>query len=614
MPELLFKGKEYVYNHHLTVPYRPLLPDAAKSVGPAALDGNLIVHGDNLHALKALLPRYAGQVDLVFIDPPYNTGNEGWCYSDNLRAPFIQEWLSSNPVGIEDSLRHDKWLAMMWPRLTLLRELLSERGSLWMTLDDNEVHRARAMLDEVFGAENFVAVCVWQRNYSPKNTAQFFSEDHDYVLVVAKNKELWRPRLLERTAEMEARYGNPDNDPRGPWKASDLSARNFYSEGTYPIDCPGGRRIDGPPPGTYWRVKRSKFHALDAQDRIYWGEDKNNVPAIKRFLSEVKQGRVPQTLWFYKDVGHTQDAKKQLLDIGVLRGEETTITPKPVGLVERVLDIGADDDALILDSFAGSGTTAHAVLKANAADNGSRRFILVEGEDYADRLTAERVRRVIGGYAWEGTQREELLNERLTWTQLQKADQLLAKVQAIKVREGFADGDLADQGAGTARRFDKITAKVVDGALVVEGERRIDERAPGTGGEFTYCTLGEPLDVEKMLSGESLPDRLALGAWLFHTATGATLPAAATDAPEWYLAEAQDRHVWLVYRPDRGFLTSPEAALTLTLARRIGAWSRAQGGSKKSLVFAPAKYLSNRQLAEDGVEFAALPFALYREG
>jgi adenine-specific DNA-methyltransferase len=614
MPELVFKGKEYVYNHHLTVPYRPLVPDVTRSVGAGHLDGNLIVHGDNLHALKALLPRYAGQVDLIFIDPPYNTGNEGWCYSDNVRAPFIREWLDANPVGIEDTLRHDKWLAMMWPRLTLLRELMSERASLWMTLDDNEVHRARGMLDEVFGTENFVAACVWQKNFSPKNTAQFFSEDHDYVLVVAKNKTLWRPRLLERTAEMEARYSNPDGDPRGPWTSGDISARNYYSEGTYAIDCPGGRHIDGPPPGTYWRVKKSKFLELDKKGRIYWGEDKNNQPRLKRYLSEVKQGRVPQTLWFYEDVGHTQDAKKQLLEIGVLQGEEATITPKPVGLIERVLEIGADDDALVLDSFAGSGTTAHAVLKANATDHGTRRFILVEGEDYADRLTAERVRRVIRGYAWEGTQREELLNEKLTWTQLQKADQLLAKVRAIKVREGFADSDLADQANGTTRRFDKVVARVVDGSLVVEGERRIDERVPGTGGEFTYCTLGEPLDVEKMLSGESLPEYRALGAWLLHTATGATLLAAGSDDPDWYLAEVQDRHVWLVYRPDRAFLASPEAALTLSMAKRIGAWSRAQGSGKRSLVFAPAKYLSNRQLAQEGVEFAALPFALYREG
>jgi len=218
MPELIFKGKEFVYNHHLAVPFRPLVPHAKKSVGKPQLDGNLIIHGDNLHALKALLPMYAGKVDCVFIDPPYNTGNEGWSYNDNVNSPMIREWLSSNPVGIEDGLRHDKWCAMMYPRLRMLHELLGDAGSIWITLDDNEIHRARAILDDIFGEQNFVANCIWHKNYSPKNTAQFFSEDHDYLLIYAKDKNVWRPNLLERTEEMEARYSNLDKDPRGPWK------------------------------------------------------------------------------------------------------------------------------------------------------------------------------------------------------------------------------------------------------------------------------------------------------------------------------------------------------------------------------------------------------------
>ena len=621
MPEIVFKGKEYVYNHHLGVPYRPLIPHAEKGIGPADLASNLVIHGDNLHALKSLLPRYAGAVDLVFIDPPYNTGNEGWCYSDNVNSPIMKEWLSTNPVDGEDLLRHDKWLCMMWPRLVLLRELLSETGSLWMTLDDNEVHRARMMLDEVFGEEAFIANVVWQKNYAPKNTAQFFSEDHDHLLVVAKDRELWRPRLLERTEEMEARYSNPDNDPRGPWKSSDLSARNYYGEGTYAIECPSGRVIAGPPSGTYWRVKREKFLEMDADRRIWWGEDRNNVPAIKRFLSEVKQGRVPQTLWFYGDVGHTQDAKKTLLEMGLLKGEETTITPKPVGLAERVLEIGADENALILDSFAGSGTTAHAVLKANAKDGGRRRFILVEGEDYADRLTAERVRRAIKGYAWVGTQRETLLEEKITFSQFKKADAWLEKIEAIRREHGLAEtpGDLADQGsAKKPRRFGKIEVKLDDGVLRVEGVRQISERAPGLGGEFTYCTLGDAVELEKLLSGESLPAFEALGAWLFYTATGGVLPAIAPDSPPWYLGEAADRHVWLIYRPELAFLKSPQAALTLSVADTFRRWGldydAKRGDPKGHLVFAPAKYMSNRQLKDHGIDFAPLPFALYREG
>ena len=626
MPEIVFKGKEYVYNHHLSVPYRPLVPDAAKGIGAPDLSDNLVIHGDNLHALKSLLPRCAGAVDLIFIDPPYNTGNEGWCYSDGVNSPIMKEWLSTNPVDGEDMLRHDKWLCMMWPRLVLLRELLSETGSIWITLDDNEVHRARMVLDEIFGEDAFIANVVWQKNFSPKNTAQFFSEDHDHLLVIAKNRDLWRPNLLARTEQMEARYTNPDEDERGPWTSGDLSARNFYSEGVYAITCPSGRVVAGPPPGTFWRVKESKFKEMDAEGRIWWGEDKNNQPRLKRYLSEVKQGRTPQTLWFYDEVGHTQDAKKTLIEMGLLKGDDTTITPKPVALIERVLALGADENALILDSFAGSGTTAHAVLKANAKDGGSRRFILIEGEAYADRLTAERVRRAINGYAWEGTQRETLLEEKITFTQFKKADEWLARVDAIKRAEGLADegsgqGDLVEQAAPKAtqrKRFDKIEAKMVDGVLRVEGVKRVSEMAAGLGGSFTYCTLGEAVELEKLLSGEKLPAFDALGAWLFYTATGGVLPPVPKQAPAWFLGEAKDRHVWLVYKPELNFLKSPEAALTLSLAKQLQAWGLtedARHGRKplRHLVFAPAKYLSNRQLQEHGVDYAPLPFALYRE-
>ena len=613
MPEIVFKGKEYVYNHHLTVPYRPLVPHAEKGVGPADLAGNLVIHGDNLHALKSLLPRYAGKVDLIFIDPPYNTGNEGWCYSDGVNSPIMKEWLSTNPVDGDDMLRHDKWLCMMWPRLVLLRELLSERGSLWMTLDDNEVHRARMVMDEIFGAENFVATCIWHKMDSPKNTAEFFSEDHDYMVVYAKTKSDWHLNLLPRSEAMIARYKNPDDDPRGAWLLSDLAARNQYTHGLYPITTPSGRVIDGPPAGSYWRVSREKFDELDADGRIWWGEG-NTRPGIKRYLSEVKSGVVPQTLWGWQAVGSTRNSKQELSQIMSSGADgDLFITPKPVSLVERVIEIGAEDNALILDSFAGSGTTAHAVLKANAKDSGTRQFILVEGEDYADTLTAERVRRAINGYAWSGTQRETLLEEKITFTQFKKADEWLAKIEALKAKEGFAEGDLADQGTATHKRFDKLNVKVEDGVLRVEGERRISERAPGLGGEFTYCTLGEPVDLAKLLSGERLPAFDALGAWLFYTATGGTVAPVPKGAPPWYLGEAQNKHVWLVYRPELAFLKSPEAALTLSLAKSLQAWGRKEGGGKGHLVFAPAKYMSNKQLLEFGVEYAPLPFALYRE-
>ena len=218
MTELVFKGKEFVWNHHLAVPFRPLVPHPEKGIGPPRLDGNLIIRGDNLHALKALLPTHAGKVDVIFIDPPYNTGNEGWAYNDNVNAPMIREWLDSNPIGIEDGLRHDKWCAMMWPRLRLLHELLAESGSLWMTLDENETHRAKLLMDEIFGEENLISHIAWQKRYTRSNNTNNFTSVIDHLLVFQKS-DLFQVNLTERGEDSDARYTNPDSDPRGPWKA-----------------------------------------------------------------------------------------------------------------------------------------------------------------------------------------------------------------------------------------------------------------------------------------------------------------------------------------------------------------------------------------------------------
>ena len=602
MPELSFKGKEFVYNHHLSVPHRPLLPHAEKSIGAARLDGNLIIHGDNLHALKSLLPMYANKVDCIFIDPPYNTGNEGWCYNDNVNSPMLQEWLKSNPVGIEDGLRHDKWCAMMWPRLRLLHELLGEAGSLWVTLDDNEIHHARAMLDGIFGEQNFVATCIWRKNYAPKSTARHFSEDHDYILVYAKDAANWAPNLLARSDEQNAAYRDT-GDPRGPWRANNLSARNYYSKGTYPIRCPSGRLIEGPPQGRYWYTSEEKFWQMDRDGRIWWGEDGNNIPAPKIFLSEVKNGRVPQTFWDWTEVGHTQDAKKELISVlNFDNSEDVFVTPKPVRLIERILELATTEHSIVLDSFAGSATTAHAVLAANHKDGGERKFILVECEDYADTLTAERVRRVINGYDFQGTQREELLKKSLTFTDLKKADKLLHQIAGIENLDGH--------------RFDRIEKTVKNGELLVEGVKSITGRAEGLGGSFTYCTLGEAVELDRMLTGESLPGFEQLGALLFHMATNEALPGLSADergeevAGCGYLGESAAFHVWLIYRPELDFLKSRDAALTLSRARAL---AQAKPG-KRHLVFAPAKFVSQKILEAENlpVEFAPLPWGLYR--
>ena len=411
MPTLEWIGKSKVINHHQEVPFRVLERKYSfDENGQHDEDNgseNMIIRGDNLEALKALLPRYEGRVKCIYIDPPYNTGNEGWVYNDNVNDPKIKKWLGE-VVGKEgeDLTRHDKWLCMMYPRLKLLQKLLADDGAIFISIDDTEISNLRLLMDEVFGANNFVTTVIWHKNYAPKSSAKFFSEDHDYITVYAKNKMAWIPNLLPRTEEQDKIYKNPDNDPRGLWRPDNLSARNPYSLGLYSITCPGGRVIPGPPAGRYWVVSEEKFKQMDADGRIYWGKDGNNIPAPKRYLSEVKQGRVPQTIWEYEEVGHTQDAKKDLK--AIFDGEMPFDTPKPYRLIERILQIASDSDSIILDSFAGSGTTAHAVLNMNKADVGHRKFILVEMMDYADSITAERVKRVIRGYgegknAVEGT-------------------------------------------------------------------------------------------------------------------------------------------------------------------------------------------------------------------
>ena len=392
MPTLEFKGKHHIYAHHLSVPYRPLERDEIRSCNPSGEGDNLIVQGDNLYALKALLPRYANRVKCIYIDPPYNTGNKDWIYKDDVSNPPMQEWFKEHsPVDNEDMERHDKWLCMMWPRLHLLKELLSDDGVIFISIDDNEQHRLRMLMDEIFDKENFVANIIWQKKFSPQNDAKHFSDNHDFVLCYAKNKKIWRPVLLPRTEKHNKRYSNPDNDPRGPWSSSGLDVKTYQEEYDYPITTPSGRIVN-PPTSRCWRCSKEKFEALVNENRIWFGEDGNNVPRVKRFLSEVKQGITPLTVWLHEDVGHTQSATQGLNKIGV-----AFPNPKPHTLLKRILQIGTQPNDIILDSFAGSGTTAHAVLALNKEDGGNRKFILIECEDYADTITAERVRRVING-------------------------------------------------------------------------------------------------------------------------------------------------------------------------------------------------------------------------
>ncbi|MCA3291790.1 MAG: site-specific DNA-methyltransferase [Roseomonas sp.] len=593
MTELNFKGKEFVYNHHLAVPFRPLIPHAEKGIGPVSLDGNLIIHGDNLHALKALLPIYAGKVDCIFIDPPYNTGNEGWCYNDNVNAPMIKEWLASNPIGIEDGLRHDKWCAMMWPRLRLLHELLADHGSLWCTIDDNEGHRLKLILDEIFGKENFLANFVWQSKDTPGNNSSGVAQTHNHIVAFRKSAD-FRLALLERSEDQIANYTNQDSDLRGDWLPAPLTRAEYRERDFYSLTNRKGRSIF-PPKGSSWRRPPAKMKWLEDDNRIWWGKNGDaDFPMEKKFLKEAKPGVVNQTWWPYTFAGSTRNAGAELKEI--FGGQKPFETPKPRELIDRILQLACESDAVILDSFGGSGTTGHAVLAANSNDGGSRRFILVEMEQYADKLTAERVRRVINGYDFTGTQGTEILREKITWTRFKNAERLTEQVEKIENLH--------------AHEYDRIKKEVKDGDLIVTGEKTIAERAEGLGGSFTYCTLGAPLELDSLLRGDTLPPYAGIGAVLFHMATNHAFDPAGMREADFYLGQTEGQHIWLFYKPDLDWLKSPEAALTLTRAKAISETDP----EKRHLVFAPARFVSQKMLTEQKiqVEFVPLPDALYR--
>jgi adenine-specific DNA-methyltransferase len=370
--ELTWIGKE---NRPKLEP-RILLEDPAKSyhakhrVTDGDLFDNRLIHGDNLLALKALEQEFAGKVKCIFIDPPYNTGSAFEHY--------------------DDGMEHSLWLSLMRERLELLKRLLSPNGSLWITIDDNECHYLKVLCDEVLGRSNFIASISWQKIYTTKNSARYFSSMHDYVLVYAANREMWQIGALPRGAKQDDAYDNPDSDPRGPWKATPLHARNFYGQGLYSITSPTGRIIAGPPQGTYWRVSEKKFKEMLGEDRIWWGKSKEGIPAQKRFLSDVKEGVTPSTLWLHQDAGHNGEAKNELRALALSDGE-MFLTPKPERLLKRVIEIATNPGDLVLDSFAGSGTTGAVAQKM------SRRWIMVELGAHCDTHIVPRLMKVIDG-------------------------------------------------------------------------------------------------------------------------------------------------------------------------------------------------------------------------
>ena len=349
---------------------------------------NLMIEGDNLEVLKLLERSYTNKVKLIYIDPPYNTGKD-FVYRDNHKDGItnylkITGQLDGNGDKIcsntDASGRfHTNWMNMMYPRLKVARHLLREDGVMFISIDDGEVDNARKMCSELFGEENFVTTVIWQKKYAPSNDAKWLSDNHDYVLVVARLKEIWRPKLLPRTDDANSRYANPDDDPRGVWKPSGLDVKTYSEQYDYEIETPSGRVVR-PPQGSCWRYSKERFKAMVEDGRIWFGKSGKNVPSIKRFLREVKDGITPMTIWTYDQVGHNQEATKEVRELGVIGYD----SPKPTRLLERIVQISTDKDSIVLDFFAGSGTTGHAVMNLNAHDGGMRRYILVQLQEPLD--------------------------------------------------------------------------------------------------------------------------------------------------------------------------------------------------------------------------------------
>ena len=583
MPTLEWIGKNKVVNHHQEVPFRVLERQYSFDEQGQHTENNgsenMIIHGDNLEALKALLPQYEGKVKCIYIDPPYNTGNEGWCYNDNVSDPHIQKWLGE-VVGKEgeDLTRHDKWLCMMYPRLMLLQKLLAEDGVIFISIDDNELYNLKSICDEIFGASCYASDVAWQRTYSTRNDSKGIVNEVEHILVYSKEPE-WNPNKLPRTEEMNARYSNPDNDVCA-WKSTDAFApgASTHQGMVYAIQNPFTGVLLYPSNGRHWSLGQDQMFEImsqwgeyelreidDVQKRasicgvseeqvkssvkaimlsdnlenaaqkasaiynhgqwplFYFGQDGKGGIRRKTYLNNVG-GRIPTNFWPFSETGHTDEAKKEML--AIFDGKATFDTPKPHRLIEFVLKVAGTQDALILDSFAGSGTTAHAVLNMNKADGGHRKFILVEMGDYADTITAERVKRVIKGYG--------------------------------------------------------------------EGKNAVE----GTGGSFSYYELGEPLLLPSGILNEKVGAE-KIRDYIWYTETKKPLPDHKNSNP-YFLGENNSTAYYFFYEPQKVCVLNYDFVATIP--------EKAEG----YIIYADRCTLSEQELQQLGITFKKIPRDIVR--
>ena len=393
----------------------------------------LLVHSENWQALNLLKEKYRERVKCVYIDPPYNTGSDDFIY--------------------RDGYQHASWLSMLDNRTEALRPLMGSDAAIFTSIDDHEQANLRKLYERVLGSENFVANIIWQKKYSPQNDARWLSDNHDFILCFANHKETWKPGLLPRTEEQDARYQNPDNDPRGPWKPSGLDVKTYSAEYDYEIVTPSGRVVR-PPKGRCWAVPKERFKELVADNRIWFGPNGDNVPAIKRFLSEVKQGITPLTLWTYKEVGHNQEGAQELKNM-MQAGDVYFTSPKPTRLLKRIITIGADKQSIVLDYFAGSGTTGHAVINLNREDGGRRKFILVEMADYFDTVLLPRLKKVIFSPEWKDGKPKRVA----TAEEAERGPRIIKVIRLESYEDALNNLSFDESGGQVAMRFEDYLLK-----------------------------------------------------------------------------------------------------------------------------------------------------------
>lgn len=642
MPVLNWIGKDSVVTHHSKVPFRTLsltygyTAEHRREEGLSSESGNMIVFGDNLLSLKALLPRLEGQVKCIYNDPPYNTGKP-WTYSDDCNDPRTRDWINK-VVGKqgEDLSRHDKWLCMMYPRLVLMRRMLRPDGVIFISCDDNEQAALRLMMNEIFGEDCFVSNIIWQKSYSPRNDSKGIPTTTDHIIAYSK-KPGWNPFKLERTEGMNARYANPDND-KDYWRPDNAYAPNAITHQgmVYAIQNPFTGKMIYPIVSNTWRYEQDDMLDImngwceyelrdlnDAEERaricgISADEVRQGVMGIvlkeslevskqkaqavlergqwpkyyftslgnlsrKTYLGEVG-GRVTTNLWPFSEVDNTDGAKKELIEI--FEGAVPFDTPKPTRLIDRILEIAVEPGDIVMDCFAGSGTTAHSVLKANLKDGGDRKFVLLEVDADIVKTTQERVQRAISGYEYTGTKTERIYEKKLNANTLKR------------ITDYYEDAKQTYEQAKASDNYTDVHQPTVkDNNLVVEAEKYYDGHRDGLGGGFDFMELGAPIfkDGTKMLNedvGES-----ELRRYVYYTETHQPLTQTRSEDYPYWLDDYQGVGYYFYYEADQPTTLSNETLLNVVRGRMDGGL----------IVYADLCEFSDDELEQMGITFRQIP-------